>query len=70
MICTLSGPLGTENICSGDSGGPLMVIEGGKYIHVGLTSFGLSDCSAPFPSVYSRTTYFLDWMKAALTNVP
>ena len=70
MICTFSGPLGTENICSGDSGGPLMVIEGGKYIHVGLTSFSAVDCSAPFPAVFSRTSYYLDWIKAAITSVP
>jgi secreted trypsin-like serine protease len=25
MICTFKGPVGTESICSGDSGGPLMV---------------------------------------------
>ena len=25
MICTFLGPLGTENVCSGDSGSPLMV---------------------------------------------
>ena len=28
MLCTFSGPQGTENICSGDSGSPLMVLEG------------------------------------------
>ena len=31
MICTLKGPLGTESICSGDSGSPLMVKEGSDY---------------------------------------
>ena len=25
MICVFKGPLGTESICNGDSGGPLMV---------------------------------------------
>jgi len=25
MICTFKGPIGTESICSGDSGGPLMI---------------------------------------------
>ena len=25
MICVFKGPLGTETICNGDSGGPLMV---------------------------------------------
>ena len=55
---------------SGDSGSPLMILKDGKFVHVGLTSFSLSDCSAPFPAVYSRTTYYLDWIMAAITNVP
>ena len=55
---------------AGDSGSPLMILKNGKFVHVGLTSFSLSDCSAPFPAVYSRTTYYLDWIMAAITNVP
>ena len=47
-----------------------MILKDGKFVHVGLTSFSLSDCSAPFPAVYSRTTYYLDWIMAAITNVP
>ena len=26
MICVFKGPLGTETVCNGDSGGPLMVL--------------------------------------------
>ena len=70
MICTLSGPKGTETICSGDSGSPLMVDLNGRMIHVGLTSFGLTDCSSMFPSVFTRTIFYLDWMRAAMTPVP
>ena len=69
MICTYLGPLGTENVCSGDSGSPLMVNRKGRLVHVGLTSFTLADCTSPFPAVYSRTAFFLDWIKAALTHV-
>ena len=71
MICTFLGPLGTENICSGDSGSPLMVQDStGRFTHVGLTSFSLADCLTPFPAVYARTTFFLDWIRAALTSIP
>ena len=71
MICTFLGPKGTENICSGDSGGPLMVPnKRGRFTHVGLTSFSLADCTFPFPAVFTRTTYYLDWMRAVLTGVP
>ncbi len=34
MICTFKGPVGTESICAGDSGGPLMVRMGGRQVSV------------------------------------
>jgi trypsin len=68
MICAYSGPKGTESTCNGDSGGPLVVQRGGKYVHVGLTSFGLVDCTSPFPTVYARTTYVLDWISAVISS--
>ena len=100
MICTLKGPLGTESICSGDSGSPLMVKEGrdycmpkkelrscilkikimislsilsdgssNKFTQVGLTSFSMGKCSADFPAVFTRITFYLDWIKAATTAI-
>lgn len=71
MICTLKGPLGTESICSGDSGSPLMVKEDGsnKFTQVGLTSFSMGKCSADFPAVFTRITFYLDWIKAATTAI-
>ncbi len=89
MICTFKGPVGTESICSGDSGmilqlfygisrhlrmisfiigGPLMVRTSGKFVLVGVTSFSVTDCAAPFPAVFSRVTYFLQWIAAALSS--
>ena len=56
------------NSFSGDSGGPLMVQIGGMFNLVGITSFSAVDCSAPFPSVFTRVTATLDWIEAALTE--
>ena len=47
-----------------------MVLIGGIYNLVGLTSFGTVDCSAPFPAVFTRITAILDWIEAALTEEP
>lgn len=55
-ICT-SGE-GVVGSCNGDSGGPL-IINGNQ---VGIVSFGNSDCSAGFPSVFTRVTEFSDWI--------
>ena len=109
MICVFKGPLGTETICNGDSGGPLMVSinslsigsvviiyiytinlflkrskkhyqctqvldDSGEYgsqkhIQVGITSFAMSDCTSPFPGVFARITFYLEWIKAAITEI-
>lgn len=55
MICTFKGPLGVETTCQGDSGGPLVVNEGSnKWTLVGATSFGVSTCEGPYPSMFAR----------------
>ena len=70
MICTLSGPTGTENACNGDSGSALMTERNGRSVLTGVVSFGLNDCPEDFPSVFSRTSFYLEWMKAAIVQVP
>ena len=55
MICTFKGPLGVETTCQGDSGGPLVVNNGSnKWTVVGATSFGVSTCEGPYPSMFAR----------------
>lgn len=55
---------GTVGSCNGDSGGPLLV----DGIQVGLVSFGVSDCSAGYPSVYTRVTDFYSWINTTIAN--
>lgn len=55
-ICT-SG-VGTIGVCSGDSGGPLLV----NGVQVGITSFGTTNCSLSMPSVFTRITEFQSWI--------
>jgi secreted trypsin-like serine protease len=56
-VCVQSSSV---SACSGDSGGPL---ECGNQL-VGATSWGQSQCSPSFPSVYTRITFFLSWINA------
>ncbi|XP_031214381.1 putative serine protease 47 isoform X2 [Mastomys coucha] len=61
MLC--AGGLSTgKSICRGDSGGPLICYHISAWVLVGLASWGL-DCRHPiYPSVFTRVTYFADWI--------
>ena len=71
MICTFKGPRGVETTCQGDSGGPLVVNEGeNKWTVVGATSFGVSTCEGPYPSMFARVSQFLDFIYASMVLSP
>ncbi|XP_053674745.1 brachyurin-like [Anopheles nili] len=62
-VC-LSGE-GGRSSCNGDSGGPLTVQESGSSLLIGVTSFGSgSGCTRGMPTVYARTSFFMDWISA------
>ncbi|MBD1558787.1 serine protease [Vibrio sp. S9_S30] len=58
-------------ICQGDSGGPLLWFDGGKYIQIGIASFGPSVCGNPSVSVHGVFTEVLDyvpWINSVLAG--
>ena len=57
MICVFKGPLGTETICNGDSGGPLMV------------SVKLYQALSSLSSIIYTINLFLKSSKKHTTNV-
>nr|XP_034366998.1 putative serine protease 47 isoform X2 [Arvicanthis niloticus] len=71
MLC--AGGLSTgKSICRGDSGGPLICYHISVWVLVGLASWGL-DCRHPiYPSIFTRITYFTDWISQVkrLTPLP
>jgi len=47
----------------GDSGGALVVWNGGNYTQIGVLSFtSITGCASGNPSGYTRVTCFLDWI--------
>ncbi len=57
-IC--AGKLGSnESICDGDSGGPLMVPYRGRWMQVGITSFGTNICYQP--TAFARVSSLVDY---------
>jgi trypsin len=56
-------PEGQTDTCTGDSGGPLFVIENNAQILVGLTSHGRGCALVNRPGIYTRIAAFIDWIK-------
>jgi len=55
--------------CSGDSGGPLFVKNGG-YILVGVVSFGAVTCAeSGLPTIYTRVSFFNKWINEAILTI-
>ncbi|GIY49567.1 hypothetical protein CDAR_565342 [Caerostris darwini] len=53
-----------KGACNGDSGGPLMLLdENDRWKVIGLVSWGRRGCNPKFPTVYTRITHFMDWIK-------
>ncbi|KAH7939939.1 hypothetical protein HPB52_019541 [Rhipicephalus sanguineus] len=51
-------------ILEGDSGGPLMSrVVGGRYVQVGIVSFGEGCARTYIPGVYTRVEAFTSWIK-------
>uniref|UniRef100_A0A8C8YM73 Peptidase S1 domain-containing protein n=1 Tax=Prolemur simus TaxID=1328070 RepID=A0A8C8YM73_PROSS len=71
MVC--AGDFSTgKSICQGDSGGPLVCYVPSAWVLVGLGSWGL-DCRHPvYPGIFTRVTYFADWINKIkrLTPLP
>lgn len=63
-----AGQLGTtRSICSGDSGGPLLVASGDDWIQVGVTSFG-ANCQPPI--AFARVSEFASWIAQQVPPEP
>ncbi|XP_077531295.1 plasma kallikrein-like [Haemaphysalis longicornis] len=65
LICTRTYG---KDVCTGASGGPLTLLNGRRWVQVGITSSG-QDCNKDGePSVYTRVSLFTNWIKDSLKN--
>lgn len=67
-ICAMSQDKGS---CSGDSGGPLIASRNSEEIVIGLVSWGVecADSAPMYPDVYTRVSYFEDWLRYSVELV-
>lgn len=71
VVCTvgLYSPT-NQGICGGDSGGPLIIMEGSVATQIGIVSFAAkSGCNTGNPSGFTRTSHFTSWI-SSYTGIP
>ena len=61
-ICV--GKVGISGACQGDGGGPLMCKVDDVYKLAGAMSFRRASCTTSEPTVYTRVSYYRDWIKS------
>jgi hypothetical protein len=65
MLCAAADG---KDACQGDSGGPLMLNNANSNlrtnpVQVGIVSFGAGCADPDYPGVYTRVSYYADWIK-------
>ncbi|XP_065729834.1 serine protease 38 [Phocoena phocoena] len=69
MLC--AGDLrNMKTACEGDSGGPLVCEFNRTWIQIGVVSWG-HGCTYPmYPAVYTRVSFFSEWIRYHIENTP
>ncbi|KAF6215056.1 hypothetical protein GE061_009805 [Apolygus lucorum] len=52
----------SKDSCTGDSGGPLMLPQSGKYYIIGIVSLGLGCADVDYPGLYTKVPDYVDWI--------
>ncbi|XP_076348415.1 venom protease-like [Tachypleus tridentatus] len=53
---------GGQDSCKGDSGGPLLVKEGDKFVIIGVVSAGIGCAKPLLPGLYTQVTSYIVWI--------
>ncbi|CAF2519552.1 unnamed protein product [Rotaria sp. Silwood2] len=59
---------GGKDSCQGDSGGPIHQWLGDHWEQVGIVSYGQGCASEYHPSVYTRLSFYYDWIQSTINE--
>ncbi|CAF2572957.1 unnamed protein product [Rotaria sp. Silwood2] len=59
---------GGKDSCQGDSGGPILQWTGNYWEQVGIVSYGYGCADPDYPGIYTRLSYYYDWMNNILRS--
>ncbi|CAF3322035.1 unnamed protein product, partial [Rotaria sp. Silwood2] len=59
---------GGKDSCKGDSGGPILQWTGNYWEQVGIVSYGHGCAEPGYPGIYTRLSYYYDWINDILQN--
>ncbi|XP_065357026.1 lectizyme-like [Calliphora vicina] len=66
-ICSFT-PNTIDGACNGDSGGPLVRCTSDGTELIGIVSWGFIPCTTEYPSVYTMTSAYNDWIQETIAN--
>ena len=62
VLCEVKQILNNFHLLQGDSGGPLNFVKDKKHFQIGIVSFGSHECERGYPDVYTRVSWYADWI--------
>ena len=71
MLCATTTGTPGQNVCNGDSGGPLLVSDGaGGWLQAGIVSWGPRCAHPTIPAVFTRVAAMRSWIDSAPPALP